>query len=103
MIRLLIYLFDVVASLLLARMLARGLQQRGAAPRFHPWSRREGSGDGPPRGPEGAIRGETARDPICGMFVSTELSEKSKQGGRTLHFCSTECRDRYQKEHGRTG
>ena len=102
MIRLLVFVFDIVASLLLARMLTRGLQRPGAMPRTRRWGWPAGSEGKSSRGPEAAIRGETARDPVCGMFVSTELSQKSKQGNQTLHFCSAECRDRYQKEYGRT-
>ena len=42
--------------------------------------------------------GKTARDPVCGMFVSTELSHCLVRGSETLHFCSPECLERYQKE-----
>jgi YHS domain-containing protein len=42
--------------------------------------------------------GKTERDPICGMFVSTELSHRLVRGSETLHFCSRECLERYQKE-----
>ena len=42
--------------------------------------------------------GKTARDPVCGMFVSTELSHSLVRGSETLHFCSHECLERYQKE-----
>jgi len=42
--------------------------------------------------------GKTARDPVCGMFVSTELSHCLVRGSETLHFCSPECLKRYQKE-----
>jgi YHS domain-containing protein len=45
-----------------------------------------------------AHQGETARDPVCGMFVSTELSHKLRQGADTLHFCSRECQEKFQKE-----
>jgi YHS domain-containing protein len=41
--------------------------------------------------------GEMGRDPVCGMFVSTELSQKLRVGGNTIHFCSRECMDKYQK------
>ena len=34
----------------------------------------------------------------CGMFVSTEVSHRLTQGTQTLHFCSRECLERYQKE-----
>jgi YHS domain-containing protein len=43
------------------------------------------------------VRGETARDPVCGMFVSTELSHRLTRGKETLHFCSRECLERYEK------
>jgi len=36
------------------------------------------------------------RDPWCGTFVSPEISVKLEQGGGKLHFCSEECRARYQ-------
>jgi YHS domain-containing protein len=42
--------------------------------------------------------GQTARDPVCGMFVSTELPHCLVRGSETLHFCSHECLERYQKE-----
>ncbi len=41
--------------------------------------------------------GQTARDPVCGMFVSTELSHRLTRGKETLHFCSRECLERFQK------
>jgi YHS domain-containing protein len=56
---------------------------------------------GSARTPETANRvriGKTARDPVCGMFVSTELSHSLVRGSETLHFCSHECLERYQKE-----
>ena len=39
-----------------------------------------------------------ARDPVCGMFVSTELSHQLRRGTDTLHFCSRECLEKYQKD-----
>ncbi len=44
------------------------------------------------------VHGETARDPVCGMFVSTELSHRLERDGKTLHFCSRECLERYGKQ-----
>jgi len=38
-----------------------------------------------------------ARDPVCGMFVSTQLSHRLNEGGRTFHFCSDECLKRYRE------
>lgn len=55
-----------------------------------------------PRGSENrAIRGETARDPVCGMFVSTEVSHRLSHNGETLHFCSQECLKRYEADAGK--
>jgi YHS domain-containing protein len=45
-----------------------------------------------------AVHGETARDPVCGMFVSTELSLRLKRDGKTLHFCSQDCLERYERQ-----
>jgi YHS domain-containing protein len=44
------------------------------------------------------IKGRTVRDPVCGMFVSTEVSHRLVQGKQTLHFCSQECLERYEKK-----
>jgi len=63
------------------------------------WSWHVGSGGGRPGRPsQPLIQGETARDPVCGMFVSTEVSCRLTEQGETLHFCSRECRERYRKE-----
>ena len=39
--------------------------------------------------------GELLRDPVCGVFVAQETSIKKAFGGRTVHFCSTACCDKY--------
>jgi YHS domain-containing protein len=36
------------------------------------------------------------RDPWCGTYVSPEISLPMEQSGQVLHFCSAECRARYQ-------
>jgi YHS domain-containing protein len=36
------------------------------------------------------------RDPWCGTYVSSEISVPLEQAGQVLHFCSQECRARYQ-------
>lgn len=45
------------------------------------------------------VTGETRRDPVCGTFVSTELSLRAFQNGREEHFCSEECREKYLAGH----
>ncbi|HKT11256.1 MAG TPA: hypothetical protein VJW77_05455 [Terriglobia bacterium] len=46
-------------------------------------------------------QGRTARDPVCGMFVSTEVSHRLVENGQTLHFCSQSCMESYEKQHAR--
>ena len=36
------------------------------------------------------------RDPYCGTYVSPEISFPLEQSGQVLHFCSAECRARFQ-------
>lgn len=36
------------------------------------------------------------QDPVCGTYVAIDTSLKRIHGGKVLHFCSPECRDRYQ-------
>ncbi len=40
--------------------------------------------------------GRTYRDPVCGTFVSAELSHKLNRGPETFHFCSEECRRKFE-------
>jgi YHS domain-containing protein len=35
------------------------------------------------------------RDPVCGMYVDETLSIPLREQGELVHFCSTECRDKY--------
>lgn len=97
MVRLLGYLLDLVVAVIVGRLLSRTLPQVfGPA---HPRPPRPGQ-PGPARSPE-TKAGHMVRDPVCGMFVSTELSHRLNQGGETLHFCSEECLERYQKAEAR--
>jgi YHS domain-containing protein len=36
------------------------------------------------------------QDPVCGTYVSGEHSLKRIVRGKVIHFCSPECRDRFQ-------
>jgi YHS domain-containing protein len=93
--RLLSYLLELLFLILVARMLGRALQGL-----FSPYlPRREGRAvKGEPQNSSRMRTGKTERDPVCGMFVSTELSHRLVRGSETLHFCSHECLERYQKE-----
>lgn len=35
------------------------------------------------------------RDPVCGMHVAEKLALPLREGTETVHFCSSECRDKY--------
>lgn len=92
------FLLDVLELVILAlfvKAMARSLGSLYRSRRINIWTSVSGSAK-PPSAP--SHRGEMARDPVCGMFVSTELSHQLRQGAETLHFCSAECREKYQKD-----
>lgn len=39
---------------------------------------------------------EMALDPVCGSYVPLSAAVKSTQGGKTVYFCSDDCRERYE-------
>lgn len=95
MVRLLSYFAELIFVIVISKMLGRSLQ--GFFGSSHP--RRQGGAVGEEPGDSPRVRvGKTARDPVCGMFVSTEVSHRLVCGSETLHFCSRECLERYQKE-----
>jgi YHS domain-containing protein len=38
------------------------------------------------------------KDPVCGMEVDTDESETSTYEDKVYHFCSRECKDRFDAE-----
>ncbi len=42
------------------------------------------------------------RDPVCGTYVSEDISRRLDEGGTTLHFCSDQCRMRYLARQNRS-
>src|SRR5208283_1662082 len=93
------FLLDFLEFVVLAlflRGMARSLGSLFRSPRVNMRAARDAS----PRPASAAQphRGEMARDPVCGMFVSTELSQQLRHGADTLHFCSRECLQKYQKD-----
>ena len=90
--RLLAYLFDLIVFVIIGRIVTLILQRLFGRPQSAQPSQQSGAAQ------EQTRQGETARDPVCGMFVSTELSVPLKENGRVLHFCSRECLERYQKQ-----
>lgn len=91
-------LLDVLEFVILALFLKAMARSLGSLFRS-PWIHIRTSVGGPAAAPSAAPhRGEMSRDPVCGMFVSTELSHQLRQGAETLHFCSAQCREKYQKD-----
>jgi YHS domain-containing protein len=92
------FLLDVLEFVILAlflKAMARSLGTLFHSPKIHIRT----AGSGPSTSPSAAPhRGEMARDPLCGIFVSTELSHQLKWGSDTLHFCSLECLEKFQKD-----
>ncbi len=68
---------------LMRKLIGRSLGNAGPASRPHPAQTRS------------AI--PLHRDPWCGTHVSPEVSIPLEQAGQMLHFCSAECRARYQR------
>ena len=92
--RILDLIFDIILFVVVEQILARAIgrmfgartirfSRGGFAPR--PEEKRE------------TLRGEAVRDPVCGMFVSTELAHRLSWHGKTLYFCSKECLEQYRK------
>ena len=75
---------------LMRKMLAMVLPNTGSS-RTSAGSRAQPRPGAPPR----AI--PLHRDPECGTYVSPEISFPLEQPGQVLHFCSAECRARYQR------
>ena len=46
-------------------------------------------------GPDAGSATMLHQDPVCGTYVAVDSSLKRIVGGRVIHFCSAQCRDRY--------
>jgi YHS domain-containing protein len=51
-----------------------------------------------PNVPNVAVNQRLVRDPICGIHIAEGLALPLKYHGETLHFCSSECRDKFLDE-----
>lgn len=94
MIRIVDIIFDLIMFAAVARMLAGTVRRAfgsGAAGFSHKGPFTDSSKD------TETVEGKTVRDPMCGMFVSTELSHRLQWHGQLLHFCSEECLQQYRR------
>jgi YHS domain-containing protein len=92
--RILASLFEFVLVIVVGRLLGRVVEAL--------WGRKQAPANARSANPSAAsdrktVGGRMARDPICGTFVSTELSHRLELPAGTLHFCSPGCRNRYEK------
>lgn len=92
--RLVEYVLELIFFLIVGKLLSAAVRSFFGSSTFHV--------PGAPRASTSSekrqtVRGETARDPVCGMFVSTELSHRMVVDGKTLHFCSQQCLESYKK------
>ena len=53
-------------------------------------------GNPPTMPPPTRAGGQLYRDPVCGVYVSSDTAVAQKSGGETVYFCSPECRDKYR-------
>ncbi len=42
--------------------------------------------------------GEMVKDPVCGAYVSLDDSITVRDGSKTYHFCSYDCREKFLKQ-----
>jgi YHS domain-containing protein len=94
MIRILDIILDLITFAAMARMLSGTVRRLFASgrPGFSPKG-----GFSSSDGATQTVEGKTARDPVCGMFVSTEVSHRLQWHGQLLHFCSEECLQQYRR------
>src|SRR5438477_11153110 len=76
--------------------LLTGTGKWGSTPPIPPYipEKRFPGEDFPLPPPRQTIEGNSTRCPVCGTFVSTELSVRLDLPDGIVHFCSFECRDR---------
>ncbi|HEV2315740.1 MAG TPA: hypothetical protein VGR94_10570 [Candidatus Acidoferrales bacterium] len=55
-------------------------------------------GHEPARVPPRAAAKELFRDPVCGTYVAEDISYLYEQDKQTLHFCSRNCMENYQRD-----
>jgi YHS domain-containing protein len=64
------------------------------------------AGKRPRRGASGQdlARGEDlVQDPVCQTYIPIGEAQRLSAGGKTVYFCSTACREKYQRQADREG
>ena len=86
------FALDVIFTLVAIRAiwkLLRGVMQGMAGP-----GQSSGQARGPASAPASGVHME--KDPVCGTYVVPDRAVSVSVGGRTMFFCSEECRDKYR-------
>jgi len=84
--RILRFLFWVLLVSWVVKLLGRAIGGAGAA---------QGTPGYPQQEPTGGKR--LVKDPVCGMHMAQELALPLEANGEVLHFCSEECRSKYER------
>jgi YHS domain-containing protein len=95
------FLFEILDFLVLAMVVVGMLRKVASLFRATRVDVRTTGGARPGPAAASGHHAEMARDPVCGMFVSTELPYQLRQGGETVHFCSDDCLKKFRKEPSR--
>jgi YHS domain-containing protein len=88
--RILRFLFWVVVVGWAVRLLGRAI--RGAVAAKPETTPEQGGADPVPVNSGKRL----VRDPVCGMHMAQELALPLNANGETVHFCSEECRRKYE-------
>jgi len=88
--RILRFLFWVLVVSWAVKLLGRAIGAAGASGS----ATGSAAGQAPPQPIKAGKR--LVRDPVCGMHMAEELALPLKANGELLHFCSEECRAKYE-------
>ncbi len=53
--------------------------------------------------PPAPVTDQLVQDPVCGVYCAKKDAFPLIWKGKAYYFCSEECRDKFKKEHGKTG
>jgi YHS domain-containing protein len=92
MFRAIFYLLLTVVAITVLKSIV-GIVLRGVAEGMRQGSTTQANGARPAG--QVPLTGELKKDPVCGTYIAAASSIKENVGGQTVHFCSSECRDKY--------
>lgn len=96
MFRALVYAFLAIIVLTAIRMMA-GVITKGLSEMLNSSAEQNAkAGDRRSQASPSPAGGKLKRDPVCGTYVPASTAFKTQVGGETIHFCSAECRNKFQ-------